>query len=231
MAQSIKTLIQRQKNKKPITNHIARECSTQKATSRESKSAKKVELIDFSNNILDQPIPDNVPLSLTLNSRIETPDVSPIKVIYCEAAIKQHPIYLLLDIGLSKKVEEKRSYIVQEDENKLHIVEIKKKTMSIEGKEVLYVSAKGLNSEEKSCIKCKELFKGIETLECLVDNLNEELGISHGTKEHTNLDKNQQAKVEELMKNNKFLFAEGLTQLERTKEEMHTIILKEEVKP
>ncbi|CAG8816538.1 784_t:CDS:2, partial [Gigaspora margarita] len=119
-----------------------------------------------------------------------------------------------------EEVEEEKSYVVQEDEDKLPIVEIKKKTMNIEGKEepgIVCWCKKRLNSEEESCIKCKELFKGIETLKCLVDNLDKELGISHRTKEYTNLDKNQQAKVEELMENNKFLFAEGLTQLKRTK--------------
>ncbi|KAF0484109.1 hypothetical protein F8M41_023092 [Gigaspora margarita] len=36
--------------------------------------------------------------------RIETPDVSPIEVMYCEAAIEQHPIYLILDTGSSKSL-------------------------------------------------------------------------------------------------------------------------------
>ncbi|KAF0430278.1 hypothetical protein F8M41_005559 [Gigaspora margarita] len=90
---------------------------------------------------------------------------------------------------------------------------------------------KWLNGEEESCTKCKELFQDIETLECLVNNLDKELEVSWETQEFTNLEKNQQAKVEELMKNNKVLFAEGLMQLERTKEEMHSITLKEEVDP
>ncbi|CAG8796514.1 35709_t:CDS:2, partial [Gigaspora margarita] len=100
-----------------------------------------------------------------------------------------------------KEVEKERSYVVQEDEDELPIVEIKKKTMSI------------------------------ETLKCLVDNLDEELEISQRTKKYANLDKNQQTKVEELMENNKFLFAERLMQLGRTKEEMYTITLKEGVEP
>ncbi|CAG8837935.1 26997_t:CDS:1, partial [Gigaspora margarita] len=161
----------------------------------------------------------------------------------------------------AEEVEEEKSYIVQGDEDKLPIVEIKKNAVSIEGKETNIeqykeikeeklrgVSLKNmkrgwkrpdtvcwcekqLNSEEESCTRCKELFQDIETLECLVDNLNEKLGISWETQEYTNLEKSQQAKVEELMKNNKVLFAEGLTQLERTKEEIHSIILKEGVDP
>ncbi|CAG8708006.1 44712_t:CDS:2, partial [Gigaspora margarita] len=312
----------------------------QKPTSRESESAGKEELVDPSNNILDQSILDDVPLPLILNSRTEMPDVLPIEVTYCEATIEQYPIYLILDTGSSKslvfheflkkigraidkpsirnlidiyrqrkyplgvvenlpiviskvtipidiEVTEAKDYtvIVETDwlgkvKGKIDLargvleyewknekyqtpitLEIKKKTVSIEGKEVdierykeiegktlrgaslknikhgwkepgtVYWCEKQLNDEEESCIKCEKLFKGIKTLKCLVDNLNEELGILRGTKEYTNLDKNQQAKVEELMENNKFLFAEGLTQLGRTKEEMHTITLKAGVEP
>ncbi|CAG8843614.1 42210_t:CDS:2, partial [Gigaspora margarita] len=276
------------------------------ATSHKSESAEKVELVDPSNNILDQSIPDDVPLPLILNSRTKIPDVSPIEVMYCEATVKQYSIYLILNTGSSKslvlyeflkkirraidkpsirnlidvyrqrkyplgvvknllivvskveipidvEVTEAKDYTMKvgtdwlENENELLIMEIKKKIMSIERKDVdieRYKEIEGemlrgassvcwckkwLNGEEESCIKCEELFKSIETLECLVDNLDEELGISCGTKEYTNLDKNQQAKVEELMENNKFLFAEELTQLGRTKEKMHTITLKEGV--
>ncbi|KAF0483948.1 gag-pol fusion protein [Gigaspora margarita] len=109
----------------------------------------------------------------------------------------------------TEEVKEERSYIVQRDEDKLPIVKIKR------------------NAMKESCTRCKELFQDIETLECLVDNLDEELEISQETQEYTNLEKNQQAKVEELMKNNKVLFAKGLMQLRRTKEEMHSITLKE----
>ncbi|CAG8820074.1 11188_t:CDS:2, partial [Gigaspora margarita] len=138
-----------------------------------------------------------------------------------------------------EEVEEERSYVVQRDEDELPIVEIKKKTVSIEGKEANIERYKEIEEEMLGGVSLKNMKHGwkgpgticIETLKCLVDNLDEELGISRRTKEYANLDKNQQTKVEELMENNKFLFAEGLTQLGRTKEEIHTITLKEGVEP
>ncbi|KAF0412186.1 hypothetical protein F8M41_007963 [Gigaspora margarita] len=172
-----------------------------------------------------------------LNIKIEPPDIFQlsIEVMYCEATIEQQPIYLILDTGPKKsginseeideeeneekyeaeEVKKEKSYIVQRDEDELSIVEIKRNAMSIERKETNIGQYKEIEEEklkgdkEESCTGCKELFKDIETLECLVNNLDEELGISQKIQKYTNLEKNQQAKVEELMKNNKVLFAEG----------------------
>ncbi|CAG8833001.1 32905_t:CDS:2, partial [Gigaspora margarita] len=121
-----------------------------------------------------------------------------------------------------KEVKEKRSYIVQD---KLPIIEIKRNTISIKEKEAdietgtIYWYKKWLNCKEESCIKCEELFKNIETLECLVNNLDEELEIFQDTRKYYELEKNQQAKVDELMENNKDLFVKGLIQLGRMKKE------------
>ncbi|CAG8812275.1 17894_t:CDS:2 [Gigaspora margarita] len=202
-------------------------------------------------------IPNDVQLPLTLDSRIETLDISPIEVMYCEATLEQHSIYLKLDtrsskyvkvtetkdyaiivgtdwlrkvkrkidlakrvfkkpVSLKKKyevdleeineeenekeydseeVEEKRSYVVQGDEDEVSIVEIKKNSVSIEGKkknlepykrikqEILEEKGpdmigwykKRLNNKADSCAICQDLSTGIETLECLVENLNKEL--------------------------------------------------------
>ncbi|CAG8803434.1 20072_t:CDS:2 [Gigaspora margarita] len=166
-----------------------------KATSHESKSARKVELVDSLNSLLDQLIPNNISLSLILNSRIEILNVLSIKITYCEAAIKQHSIYLILNMAKkisvksgrkptnyreyeSEEVEEERSYIVQEDEDK------KKFQLEIE---------KGPTKDSK-------------------------------------LKKEQQIQIEELLKKNKNIFAEGLTQLGRIKKEVHKIVIKEGVK-
>ncbi|CAG8748809.1 14895_t:CDS:2 [Gigaspora margarita] len=75
-----------------------------KATSCKSESAEKVELVDPSNNILDQPIPDVVLSALTLNSRIETPDVLSIEIMYCKATEKKYPLEVVesLPIVISK---------------------------------------------------------------------------------------------------------------------------------
>ncbi|RIB13186.1 hypothetical protein C2G38_2198535 [Gigaspora rosea] len=63
----------------------------------------------------------------------------------------------------------------------------------------IYWCKKQLDYKEESCIEYKKLFKGIEILKYLVNNLNKELGISKYTKETNVLRKEQQAKIEELM--------------------------------
>ncbi|RIB13550.1 hypothetical protein C2G38_2197519 [Gigaspora rosea] len=81
------------------------------------------------------------------------------------------------------------------------------------------------------CNECEKIMKNIKILECLVDNLDEELGIPADSDGVNNLEKQQQIQVEELIKTNETLFAEGLTQLGQTKEETHQITVKEEAEP
>ncbi|CAG8827963.1 13848_t:CDS:2, partial [Gigaspora margarita] len=57
-------------------------------------------------------------------------------------------------------------------------------------KRMTYNFGNPLNGKEESCTRYKELFQDIETLEYLVDNLDEELEISQETQEYTNLKKN-----------------------------------------
>ncbi|CAG8785842.1 38144_t:CDS:2, partial [Gigaspora margarita] len=179
--------------------------SAMEATSCKGESAGKVELVDPLNNILDQPTPNEVLLALTLNSRIETLDVSSIEVIYCEKIRKEiNNLSIRNLIGIHGQ----RKYLLGEVESLPIVISKVKIPINIEVTEA----------------KDYTMIVGI-------DYWDEELGISRKTKKYTSLDKNQQAKVEELMKNNKFLFAEGLTQSGRTKEEIHTITLKEEVEP
>ncbi|CAG8536577.1 12926_t:CDS:2 [Dentiscutata heterogama] len=85
----------------------------------------------------------------------------------------------------SNTAEEERSYIVQEDKDKLSIIEIKKDYVSIEGKEkepdTRCCCEKQLTHTEDSCFECRELSVGMKTLECLVDDLNKELEIPKKT--------------------------------------------------
>ncbi|KAF0462180.1 gag-pol fusion protein [Gigaspora margarita] len=283
-----------------------------KATSCESESAGKVELVDPSNNILDQPITDNVPSALTLNSRKDTPDILPIEVNvlqrkYPLEVVESLPIVISkveipIDIEVTKakdytiivgtnwlgkvkekidlarrvleykwknekyqmpitcwkkityslekpipldeknrvsseerheeengeeyeseEVEEKMSYIVQGDKDEVPIVE--------QGPNTICWYDKSLSHKADSCAICHELSKEMDTLECLVDDLNKELEIEKGSTEDSKLEKEQQIRIEELLKRNKDLFVKGLTQLERMKEEVHKIVIKKKAKP
>ncbi|CAG8580003.1 26650_t:CDS:2, partial [Gigaspora margarita] len=71
---------------------------------------------------------------------------------------------------------------------------------------------------------------GIEILECLVDNLNKELGIYKESKKFNELEKKQQIQMKELIEKNKDLFTKRSIQLGRIKKEMHRITLKEGTK-
>ncbi|CAG8743082.1 11514_t:CDS:2, partial [Gigaspora margarita] len=221
--------------KKAISN------MAQKTTSREVKSARKIEKVDASDNVL------------------------PIEVAYCEAAVEQHPIYLILDTGFSKSlvshkflkkirkeidkpsirtlidVHKQRKYLLGVVENLLiivnkieilidievteakdYIIIIENKYISIEGRRVpiqnysqykegiqnnnlkkikysykgqntIYWCEKSLNYETNSCAICRELFKRMETLECLVDDLDEKLDIKKKPMEDSKLEEEQQA--------------------------------------
>ncbi|CAG8837938.1 44009_t:CDS:2, partial [Gigaspora margarita] len=229
-------------------------------TSHEDESARKIEIIDLSDSILDQPIPNNVLPLLTLNNRIEMLDVSLIEITYYKAKIRKeinklsirtlidvhkqrkyllgivenlsiivNKLEILIDVEVTKArdytviVETDwldKSYIVQDDKNEPPIVEIENEYISIEDPNTICWYEKYLNYEADSCAIYKELFKGMKMLEYLVDDLDKELGIKKGLTED-----------KELLKENKDLFAEGLTQLGRMKEEWHNIKLKEEAKP
>ncbi|CAG8851657.1 34515_t:CDS:1, partial [Gigaspora margarita] len=82
-----------------------------------------------------------------------------------------------------------------------------------------------------NCVECKEIISEIETLEYLVYNLEEELEILIALDGINELETEWRTQVEDLIKANEKIFAEGLTQLGRTKKEMYKIILKEEAKP
>ncbi|CAG8801901.1 7537_t:CDS:2, partial [Gigaspora margarita] len=73
-------------------------------------------------------------------------------------------------------------------------------------------------------------WKEIEMLESMVKNLNKKLEIEKVAAKVNKLEKEQQIQIEELIEKNKDLFAEGLIQLKRTKEEMHKIVMKEGAK-
>ncbi|CAG8488276.1 26257_t:CDS:2 [Gigaspora margarita] len=185
-----------------------------KATSRESKSARKVELVDPSNNILDQLISDDVLPSLTLNSRIEMLDVSPIEVTYCEVAIEQHPIYLILDTGSSKSLASHE-----------FLKKIRKKIDKLSIRNLIDVHGQRkylLGVVESPLIVISKVEMPIDV---------EELGIEKELTEDSKLEKEQQVQIKKLLKKYKDLFAEGLTQLGRMKEEVYKIVMKEGAEP
>ncbi|CAG8826071.1 30980_t:CDS:2 [Gigaspora margarita] len=88
-----------------------------------------------------------------------------------------------------------------------------------------------IEEKKDDCVEDKEIILKIETLECLVDNLEEELGILIALDGFNKLETERRTQVEDLIKANEEIFAEGLIQLGQTKEEMHKIILKEETEP
>ncbi|CAG8607235.1 14985_t:CDS:1, partial [Dentiscutata heterogama] len=75
---------------------------------------------------------------------------------------------------------------------------------------------KCLNKSEEKFLEYKE---NIEILECLVKDLDEELGIIKDDNSIEKLKYEQQIKVKELLDKNENLFAEELTQLGRTVEQ------------
>ncbi|KAF0407572.1 hypothetical protein F8M41_008731 [Gigaspora margarita] len=85
-----------------------------------------------------------------------------------------------------------------------------------------------LSHKADICTVCQDLYKEIEMLESLVEDLVKELGIEKVVAKVNKLEKEQQIQVEELIEKNKDLFAKGLTQLGRMKKEMHKIVMKEE---
>ncbi|CAG8801061.1 1612_t:CDS:2 [Gigaspora margarita] len=97
-------------------------------TSHKSKSARKIELIDPLNSILDQPIHNDILLPLTLNSRIEILDVSPIEKIRKE--IDKPSARNLID------VHEQRNYPLEVVKNLLIVVNRIKISINVEVTEI-----------------------------------------------------------------------------------------------
>ncbi|KAF0397553.1 hypothetical protein F8M41_009937 [Gigaspora margarita] len=90
---------------------------------------------------------------------------------------------------------------------------------------------KYLSHKADSCVTCQGLSVEIETLKCLVEDLNKELGIEKVLTKVSQLEKEQQRQVEKLIEKNKGLFVEELIQLEKTQEEIHKIIIKKGAEP
>ncbi|KAF0502354.1 hypothetical protein F8M41_019830 [Gigaspora margarita] len=127
-------------------------------------------------------------------------------------------------------IEEKKSCMVIGDTDDSPIVEIRNNYISIEGEDKLKKRYKQIKEDMKMG-KCKEVISEMEILKCLVDNLEEELGILAALDGINELETEQRIQVENLIKTNEEIFAKGLIQLGRTKEEMHKIVLKEEAEP
>ncbi|CAG8833201.1 43479_t:CDS:2 [Gigaspora margarita] len=111
------------------------------------ENAESKKIVDLSNSILKQLLPNNVSPPLVLNSSMETPDISkpPIEVTYCNYTYQRRGHRSL------RICRDRRDRLAS-----------KKKRMS-------------------NCNKREEIIKNIETLEYLVDNLDEELGISEAS--------------------------------------------------
>ncbi|CAG8592923.1 4567_t:CDS:2, partial [Dentiscutata heterogama] len=92
------------------------------------------------------------------------------------------------------------------NKDELPIIKIKKDYVSIEEKKVLMKCYRQLRREVQG-----ELSVGMETLECLVDDLNKELGIPEDLEGVSELEKEQQIQVEELLEMNKDLSVDRLT--------------------
>ncbi|CAG8804905.1 12441_t:CDS:10, partial [Gigaspora margarita] len=231
MAQNIKTFIQKQNENKKL-----------------GENAKSKKIIDPLNNRLNQLLPNKLLPPLVLNSSMEMLDVSklPIEVTYSLTRnlidIHRQRKHLLgvvknflikinkMEIPIDVEVMEAREYMLIVGTDRLAKVK-GKIDLEHRSTKLRYYCVKLIEEERNDCLECKEVISEMETLECLVDNLEEELGIPAAVDGINELEIEQRTQVEDLIKANEKIFAEGLIQLEQTKEEMHKIVLKEEAKP
>ncbi|CAG8784362.1 9565_t:CDS:2 [Gigaspora margarita] len=190
-------------------SYLSREGSANKEIGELKKAISDIaqKVIDPSNSILDQPIPDDVQPALTLNSKIETLDVSLIEKI--RKKINKPSTRNLIDIHGQKKcplgIVKNLPIVV----NKVEIpidVEDKKYQMPITyWKRITYNLEKPVPLEKKQMLEevnLKDLqhgWKEIETLESLVEDLDKELGIKKVASKVNKLEKKQQIQVEELI--------------------------------
>ncbi|CAG8793093.1 26026_t:CDS:2, partial [Gigaspora margarita] len=146
-----------------------------------------------SNSRLNQPLPDKLLSPLVLNSNMEMPDVSKLAI---------EVIYY------KAVVEQYPIYLILDTE----------KTPSRNCENLLIEINKVVIPIDVEVTEAREYTMIVET-DWLARN-DIRLGETDGINE---LEEQQQVRVEELVKANKKLFAEGLTQLERTQEKKHQI--------